>query len=274
MSFLGWGAVIVLETRLIETVDGALSVLGPRCSSLSKAGKGLLKSLRALESSVSAFSIEAATKLGDECVAQVEELAKGLAECRECLRTLTPGRLDEEAYRSAFEAECRRIGLNLSGHFPRYEAFPLEVVFRLTDGIVDIGGRAHRELHPRAVASTIQDELKVLTRHPFNPARFRTTLIRVYDLLVAESALRNSRPLLQVGLRDIHKLLSVLAPKDGYSVRQFAFDLYRLRQHPEPQDGRQLHFGELREHSRAIAVPDPTGTRYLGYLEVRRTERT
>lgn len=261
----------MLETSSIETVDGALDVLGPKCSSLSKAGKGLFKSLRALEGSVSAFGLEAATKLSNECVGQIEELAKGLAECRECLRTLTPGRLDEEAYRTAFEAECRRIDLKLFGHFPRYEAFPLEVVFRLNDGVVDIGGRAHRKLHPQAVAATIQGELRALTRSPFNPKKFREALIRIYDLLVAESALGNGKPLLQVGLRDIHKLLSVLASKEGYPVRQFAFDLYRLRQHPEPQDALQLHFGEGRERTRAIAVPDPTGTRYLGYLEVRRT---
>lgn len=259
----------LFETTSFETLEGMLGLIGPRCYTLSKAGKGLLKSIYALEGSVSAFNLEAADRYSNECLLQVEGLAKELAECRGLLQAVTPRRIDEEAYRSAFEAECGRIGLSLSGHFPRYEVFPLEIVFRLAEGLVEIGGRTRKDLHPRAVALATQSELRALTRTPFNASKFRTALIRSYDLLVAESAHGSARPLRQVSLRDIHRLLSILSSKDAYPIRQFAFDLYRLRGHPEPHDGRQLHFGEVRERSRAIPVPDPAGTRYLGYLEVR-----
>ena len=260
----------LLETEAVKTVDELLSVLQVRCNALSRMGRALLKSLHGLESSVSAFSSDDAVKFGEECLSQVAQLRQSLEECRDLLKTLTPASLNEEAYRSAFEAECGRLGLNLSGHFPHYEVFPLQVVFHLADGAVEIGGRLCKQLHPRSVAVAIQRELKALTRVPFNTAKFRGALIRAYDLLVAESGVGKSTPLQQVSLRDIYKVISVVAFKETYPVRQFSYDLYRLRQHAEPPDGRQLHFGEVRESSRAIPVPDPAGTRYFGYLEVRR----
>lgn len=179
--------------------------------------------------------------------------------------------VSEQEYRDAFEQACRKADLPLEGSFPLYQVFPFEIRFSLLQEQVIVNRQVHRTMAPEFLAVVIRQEQERLNRSRFNAAQFMSALLRAYDLLVAESIQARGKPIRQVGIKKVYQVLNLLGGRAAYSEKQFAFDVYRLRERSGLlHDGRHLVFGHVRRQANAIAVPSPAGTDYLGYLEVRR----
>ncbi len=185
--------------------------------------------------------------------------------------TLAPSTTEQSEwwrlFREAFHAGYPPV----EGEFPVFQVFPVEIRVDLEHELVMINNRTVRALHPRNVASLVEKELDRLNRERFNTASFVKSLLRAYDLLIAEAKTKSSGRTIgaAVPLRSIHQVLSLRSGVSGYSLTQFAFDIYRLRRSGTLSvDGRRLEFGTTRNRG-GILITMPGGQQEnLGSLEV------
>ncbi|MBE3584404.1 MAG: hypothetical protein IMX01_09875 [Limnochordaceae bacterium] len=203
-----------------------------------------------------------AVRLGEtHTLAQLEaDLGRQLSECNDRLvelckagEALRAQPWSLEAYARAFEAACRAESLAVDGRFPEYVAFPFSVQFHLEDGYVLVNRHKVNILRPVALAKFIRDELDRRERSSFNAARFRQALIRAHELLSGKDP---NRP---VSLREIHHLLSLREGSGaaGYSIYQFAFDIYRVRK-DGLTEGR-CHLAFIQGRRSTVTVPTSNG---------------
>lgn len=171
-----------------------------------------------------------------------------------------------ERFRQAFHNGYPPV----EGEYPIFQVFPVEVRVDLANELVLINNRTVRALHPVAVAGLVEKEWDRLNRERFNAGSFAKALTRAYDLLVLEMKTKASGkdPGRSIPLRVLHQTLALKTGVSGYSLNQFAFDIYRLRRSPYlVQDGRRLEFGSSRDHG--IVITHPGGRQEnIGSLEL------
>jgi len=160
-----------------------------------------------------------------------------------------------ENYASLLRSEAGRLGMELTGEYPEFQAFPVELHLNLAQEQVRIGKRSAGTLEPRTIVARLQKEKSRLDRSSFNAQRFMKTLVSSYDLLIrGQDPQRKGTS--SVRLVAIHDLLTLRTGKGDYSRQAFAFDIYRLRRTSDLiYDGRQLQF----EHGRTQGIDVPTG---------------
>ena len=210
--------------------------------------------------------LEEACRLSDEVKDTATILQDQLEEFR-----VAPSTTEQtewwQSFRQAFHAGYPPV----EGEFPIFQVFPVEIRVELEHELVLVNNRTVRTLHPRAVANAVEKELDRLNRERFNAASFVKTLLRAYDLLMAEA--KDKSPGRSVGaavsLRAIYQILSIRTGTSGYSLNQFAFDIYRLRRSSSlSTNGRRLEFGTTRNRG-GILITLPGGQQEnLGSLEV------
>lgn len=171
-----------------------------------------------------------------------------------------------ERFRQAFHSGYPPV----EGEFPTFQVFPVEVRVDFPNELVMINNRTVRTLHPGAVAALVEKEWDRLNRERFNAASFAKALVRAYDLLLLElkDQARGRDPGRAIPLRTLHQTLALKAGASGYSLNQFAFDVYRLRRSPNlVVESRRLDFGTSR--NRGIVITHPGGRQEnLGSLEL------
>ena len=183
-------------------------------------------------------------RLAREMKGTAEEIAKQLDEYRICVAEADQAEWTLR-FREAFHAGYPPV----EGEFPVFQVFPVEVKVEFDNDLIRINNRIHRDLHPGAVAAQVEKEWDRLNAERFNAGSFAKALLRAYDLLVAEQqmSVRNGNSGRTALLRDIHAILTLRRGVSGYTLNQFAFDVYRLRKSDQTtQDGRKLVFGEAR----------------------------
>lgn len=171
-----------------------------------------------------------------------------------------------ERFRTAFHSGYPPV----EGEFPTFQVFPVEVRVDFANELVMINNRTVRALHPEAVAALVEKEWDRLNRERFNAASFAKALVRAYDLLLLElrDKVGGREPGRAIPLRALHQTLALKSGVSGYSLNQFAFDVYRLRRSPHMVvEGRRLDFGTSRD--RGIVITHPGGRQEkLGALEL------
>lgn len=209
--------------------------------------------------------LDEASRLAFEAQALAEEIGGKLSR----YRVVSDSRDQTEwweRFRSAFHSGYPPV----EGEFPTFQVFPVEVRVDFANELVLINNRTVRALHPEAVASLVEKEWDRLNRERFNSASFAKALVRAYDLLVFElkDKARGKNPGRSVSLFTLHQTLALKTGASGYSLNQFAFDIYRLRRSPNMVvDGRRLDFGKARD--RGIVITYPGGQQEkLGSLEL------
>ncbi len=172
-----------------------------------------------------------------------------------------------ERFRQAFHAGYPPI----EGQFPTFTVFPIEVRVDFEHELVVVNNRTIRTLHPQAVAALVERSLDRLNNERFNAAPFARALLRIYALLIAEATVNggDKAPGPAVPLREVYRVLSARVGASGYSMSQFAFDIYRLRRSKELTMGsRRLVFGTTRNRG-GVVITDSSGrTETFGSLEV------
>lgn len=213
-------------------------------------------------------------------VSAVKEAAGALTE--ECeklsgaIKSISFTQWCDTTYAEEFEAACRSIGLELRGRFPRYEVFPFEVRIVPERLCAEVHGKVVRTLAPAALAKVVKRERDRLYNARFDPQAFARSLLKAWDLLMAERRLAGGPSADvtggQVKLKDIYQVLTLL-PGVGkaYTERDFAFDLFRLRESGMMAfGGRSIILGHTRSSRGTIRVPERGGGfAHLGFLEVR-----
>ncbi|MGC8486639.1 MAG: hypothetical protein ACP5QO_00250 [Clostridia bacterium] len=188
----------------------------------------------------------------------VDELASVLEQLDGILsRTmLAPNEAEETEWARAFEAELRGLEVEFGGEYPRYEVFPFEIEINLVDDAAMVNKRTTHVLRPKVLAKLIQGERDRLFGARFNAQAFMRGMAEAYDLLIrAEGGMAVGVPL--------RRAYDVLILRDGsaaYPLRQFAFDLYRLRYQSDMRyRGRRFVLNPSRNPRGAVPVPRPTG---------------
>ncbi|HUW65893.1 MAG TPA: hypothetical protein VMW83_14610 [Spirochaetia bacterium] len=176
---------------------------------------------------------------------------------------LAPDEAGQEEWQRAFVKQCRELKLAVEGEFPSYRVFPIDIKVDLSHDLVMINKRTVRTLHPLAVARRIVQDIDRLNRERFSPNQFMQALVRAYDLLVYEmlAAGRKKEETKHQPLKRIYDILAVRTGAAGYSLSQFAFDLFRLRKEAEMVcSGRRLVFSTTRQAGyKGIEIPLATG---------------
>lgn len=127
----------------------------------------------------------------------------------------------------------------------------------LADKSAQVNGRTTRVMRPAALAKLVREERDRLFSASFKAPQFMKALAAVYQLKAGTG--NWGTPVL---LRDAYDILSLRTGAGGYSLRQFAFDLYRLRYQSEMTDrGLRFRVNAFRNtaKSASIPVPRPTG---------------
>jgi len=183
--------------------------------------------------------------------------------------------VDQVEWTRIFTMECQNLGHLVDGEYPVFRVFPVDVKVDFAHDLVQINNRTVRVLHPKAVAGLVNKEVTKLYKERFNINLFMRALVRTYDALIAERQVSgmdkgNKKVARTVPLRQIHSLLSVRTGTAGYSLSQFAFDIYRLRTESNlVLDGRRLVFESTRNAGGAIVIPLPGGQKEnIGSLEI------
>lgn len=210
-------------------------------------------------------------RLGAELVEQAGALREAVDQFR-----MVNADEDREAWTRRFTEACRANGHEVEGEYPAFRIFPLEMRVDFTNGAILLNGRTVRALHPKAVAALVDREIGRLNKARFNAPLFMKALARAYDLLLAERPpAPGAKGVGVVTLKEIHALLALrsgTSVTSGYTLNQFAFDVYRLRTQSEHRlvlDGRRLVFGQTRNPKDVIAIPKPGGTKEsFGALEL------
>lgn len=191
-----------------------------------------------------------ARSLAQAITDRLSRLTEALGACAIALEQYEQTGGSVEEYVREFEAACLAEKVPLSGEFPTYEAFPVEVRFHLDERVVLVNNRTVPLLRPSVVVAYIRRVRDRLHAETFHARRFRQALLRAYDLL-------SGAPRAPVPLRAIHELLSLRqgGGASGYSLRQFAFDIYRVRQESLVEGKRRLSFIHGRSPRNAVVVP-------------------
>lgn len=170
---------------------------------------------------------------------------------------------DEVAWAQAFEAALRERGVPFQAEFPLYRVFPFEVRVDLADQSAWVKNRLTHVVRPALLARLVERERAKLYAERFNHRQFMKALATVYPLLQGSGGFG-------VALKDAYKLLSARTGPSGYTVEQFAFDLYRLRyQSDMVYEGKRFVFNPSRSARGAIPVPHPNGgVENLGSFEI------
>lgn len=171
-----------------------------------------------------------------------------------------------ERFRQAFHSGYPPV----EGEYPVFQVFPVEVRVDMANELVMVNNRTVRVLHPEAVAALVEKEWDRLNRERFNAGSFANALVRAYELLLLEMKDRaqGRETGRAVPLRLLHQTLALKAGVSGYSLNQFAFDVYRLRRSAHMVvESRRLEFGTSR--NRGIVITHPGGRQEnLGSLEL------
>jgi hypothetical protein len=170
---------------------------------------------------------------------------------------VAPTAADETAWAEAFEQALKdlKVPLEPGTAYPSYKVFPFEIKVDLAAETVWLNNRVTHVLRPRSLAKLVQNERERLYGERFNAGQFMKALATVYDLLKGDDGKTFSVP-----LRRAHEILSLRSGSAGYSLRQFAFDLYRLRyQSDMVYEGRQFVLNPSRSPRGAVQVPHPNG---------------
>ncbi|PSR33366.1 MAG: hypothetical protein C7B46_09925 [Sulfobacillus benefaciens] len=150
-----------------------------------------------------------------------------------------------------------------------FRVFPIEIKVDFANDLVTVNKRTVRKLHPVAVASEVEKELNRLYRERFNPNQFMKALLRAYQALIAESMIKAGPQRKSGSTVPLVQVFELLSLRLGYSLNQFAFDIYRLRSHPDRSyGGYQFIFGSGRDRG-SVVITLPGGQKeVLGSLEV------
>lgn len=203
---------------------------------------------------------------------QTGELAQSVRDLFSSFR-LAPDEDGQREWEKAFLRECRELKIVAEGEFPTYRIFPVEIKVDLNHDLVIINKRTIRTLHPRAVAQKVAVQIERLNRERFFPNQFMQALVRAYDLLTFE-AMNDGRKKEETKLQPLKRIYDILALRTGtagYTLSQFAFDIFRLRREVEMvYNGRQLVFSTTRQAGyKGIDIPKASGqTENLASLEV------
>jgi len=185
---------------------------------------------------------------------------------------LAPDEEGQAQWERAFLKQCRELKLAVEGEFPTYRIFPIEIKADLGHAQVLVNKRVVRTLHPKAVAAKAAREIDRLNKERFNPNQFMRALLRAYRLLGAEMQVdgRKKEAAKKQPLKRIHDILALRTGPGGYSLSQFAFDIYRLRRDSDLViEGQRLVFDSTRETKDGVEATLPgLRTGALGALEV------
>lgn len=245
--------------------------MGPTLRGLSKTIEKLAR-LKKIGKQPETMNLVELRKQLDETrrmTAEISETVSGLEQELQSF-SIAPSATEQtewwERFRRAFHAGYPPV----EGEFPVFQVFPIEVRVDLEHELVLINNRTVRTLHPYAVAASVEKEVDRLNRERFNAVPFARALLRAYDLLMAEARdkAHGRSAGSAVPLKEVHKILSLRSGASGYSLNQFAFDIYRLRRSESlTTDGRRMEFGSSR--NRGIVITLPGGQQEnLGSLEV------
>jgi len=172
-------------------------------------------------------------------------------------------------YAETIEQHVVHAGILLEGRFPQYVAFPIEITIDLGRELARINNRQVNVLDPKALSDIIISEYRKTHAASFNGQRFMRALSTAYDLM---SNMRKGRATAagQKPLKKIHELLTMRTGPSAYNLRQFAFDIYKLRSSTDlTYSGRRLSFVNTRRASDVVPVPTSPGHyENLGYLEM------
>lgn len=211
---------------------------------------------------------------------QVEELlgenAHALslgAEIAKSLEAFQLGRYetDSVAWSAVFIRECQKGGHAVDGEFPSFRVFPLEVKVDFAHDLVLINNRTVRALDPKAAALQVLGQIDKLYRERFNANQFLKALVRAYHIVLHEwQAEHPNQALIRaLPLKQIYEVMTIRTGPGGYSLSQFAFDLYRVRLQTLHYGGYHLVLGEGRRAADAVTIPVPGGTKTaFGSLEL------
>ena len=172
-------------------------------------------------------------------------------------------------YAETIEQHVARADILLEGRFPQYVAFPIEITIDLGRELARVNNRQVNVLDPKALSDTIISEYKKIHAASFNSQRFMRALSTAYDLM--SNVRRGSATAAgQKPLKKIHELLTIRTGPSAYNLRQFAFDIYKLRSSTDLiYSGRRLSFVNTRRASDVVPVPTSPGHyENLGYLEM------
>jgi hypothetical protein len=190
--------------------------------------------------------------------ALVRELAEELDKLEGILSRvqMVAGSDDEKNWAREFEESLRDLRVEFSGSYPTYLVFPLEIRVDLAQDTATINDRITHTLRPKSLAKAVQAERERLFSARFKERQFMRAMAEVYDLLTkADGGLA-----VGVELRRAYEMLSLREGTSSYPLRQFAFDLYRLRYHSDMvYQGRRFVLNPSKSARRAIQVPRPNG---------------
>ena len=256
----------------IQGVRGFEADIGPNLQSLAK-GIDRISRLKKVGRQPEIMNLVDLRKQLEEARRLSEEVKGTAAMLQEQLEdfVVAPSAVEQsewwQRFRQAFHAGYPPV----EGEFPTFQVFPVEIRVDLEHELVMVNNRTVRTLHPHAVAGVVEKELDRLNRERFNAASFAKSLLRAYDLLMAEAKTKSSGRAVgaSVSLRAIHQILSIRTGVSGYGLNQFAFDIYRLRRSSSlSTDNRRLEFGTTRNRG-GIVITLPGGQQEnLGSLEV------
>ncbi len=211
---------------------------------------------------VEELDLFSARKLSDEVAEVIDELSHEVGNFGDISRRacLAASDVDETRWAAEFEQALSLADLPVAGRYPQYDVFPFYVKVDLAAGAVSINNRTSHVLRPAVLAKLVRAEWEKVHRAAFNDQQFLKALYALYDVLPKD--LMKGAP-----LRRAHELLTVRTGTAAYPLRQFAFDLYRVRRTNMTLDGRRLVLNK--SHGKGVSVPDGHGgTDLLGTYEV------
>lgn len=187
----------------------------------------------------------------DELGSELDHL-DGILSCT----TLAPTEASELDWARAFEDELGAIEVEFGGEYPRYEVFPFEIEINLAEDTAIVNKRTTHVLRPKILAKLIQVERDRLFGARFNAQAFMRGMAEAHDLLTQAEG----RMAVGVPLRRAYDVLILREGSAAYPLRQFAFDLYRLRYQSDMRyRGRQFVLNPSRNPRGAVQVPRPAG---------------
>lgn len=255
----------------IHGVSGFEQQIGPGLKDLAKLVEklGRLKKIGGQITMMNLLDLkkqlEDVARLSFEAQALAEEVSGKVARYAVAAQTMDQTEWWER-FRKAFHSGYPPV----EGEFPTFQVFPVEIKVDFANELVMINNRTVRALHPEAVAALVEKEWDRLNRERFNAASFAKALVRAYNLLLLElkDKAGDREPGRAISLRTLHQTLALKSGVSGYSLNQFAFDVYRLRRSLHMVvDGRRFDFGTSR--NRGIVITHPGGRQEnLGSLEL------
>lgn len=196
-----------------------------------------------------------------ELTFEVDALAEVIANTR-----LAPTAEWEARWNEEFEQALADLNIRPEGRYPSYQIFPFSVHVDLPNDAATVHERLTHVVRPRELAKLVQKERDKLFGARFNERQFMKALATVYDLLQSQE----TRSDFGVSLKKTYDLLSLRTGSAGYSLRLFAFDLYRLRYNTDmTYEGRRFVLNPSRSARGSIPVPNPSGVvENLGSFEM------